>query len=204
VTLTKNKGKEKMQTITKTIDTYNYSELEGTAKDKARQWMAEAATDYGWYEDAIEDYKETANFLGIDIDKVYFSGFCSQGDGAMFVGGWQYAQGSVAKVRDEWPKDNELHRIARELRDASRKSFWRANARTEHRGHYYHSGCMVVAVDDCPEDIEDDIKQALRDFADWIYDALRKEYDYLTSEEHLADLAAGNDWLFDEDGNRVS
>jgi hypothetical protein len=57
----KKQGKEKMQTLTKTIDTYNYSELEGTAKDKARSWLAETATNYGWYEDAIEDYKETAN-----------------------------------------------------------------------------------------------------------------------------------------------
>lgn len=42
-----------------------------------------------------------------------------------------------------------------------------------------------------------------REYADEIFHALRKEYEYLTSEEHMAEMAEANDYRFDDDGNFV-
>ncbi len=37
-----------------------------------------------WYESVYEHFKEMMSVIGIRVDKVYFSGFWSQGDGACF------------------------------------------------------------------------------------------------------------------------
>ena len=67
------------------VEIYKYAELDDSAKQKAREWYLEGM-DYEWwegtYEMAIEDGKEK----GFYIDKIYFSGFCSQGDGASWTG----------------------------------------------------------------------------------------------------------------------
>jgi hypothetical protein len=70
---------------TKEITIYKWEELSQSAQQKARDWYIEGM-DYNWwdsvYEMAIEDGKEK----GFYIDKIYFSGFYSQGDGASWIG----------------------------------------------------------------------------------------------------------------------
>jgi hypothetical protein len=67
------------------VEIYKYAELTPQAQQKARDWYLESM-DYEWwegtYEMAIEDGKEK----GFYIDKIYFSGFHSQGDGASWTG----------------------------------------------------------------------------------------------------------------------
>ena len=67
------------------VEVFKYDELSDSAKQKAREWYLEGM-DYDWwdstYEMAIEDGKEK----GFYIDKIYFSGFSSQGDGASWTG----------------------------------------------------------------------------------------------------------------------
>ena len=50
------------------------------------------------------------------------------------------------------------------------------------------------------ESLEDWVKREVRAYADGIYKNLQTEYDWLTSEEQIADMAEANDWRFDEDG----
>ena len=67
------------------VEVYKYGELSESAQQKAREWYLESM-DYDWwdsvYEMAIEDGKEK----GFYIDKIFFSGFHSQGDGASWTG----------------------------------------------------------------------------------------------------------------------
>ena len=67
------------------LEVFKYGELSESAQQKAREWYIEGM-DYDWwdsvYEMAIEDGKEK----GFYIDKIYFSGFYSQGDGASWIG----------------------------------------------------------------------------------------------------------------------
>ena len=78
-----------------------------------------------------------------------------------------------------------------------------------HSGRYSHSGCMDASVwhyDDQHRDIgdaEDDIAQLMRDFADWIYDQLEKEYEYQCSDNVVEESIIANEYEFDEDGDRV-
>lgn len=149
--------------------------------------------------------------------KIWFSGFSSQGDGASWEGRYRYAPGALKKLQSEAPafyKDAEgverpipanaeLHRIAKALQDAQKRQFCQLEANVTHSGHYYHSGCMRVEVhhrEDHYRDIgdaEEDITDALRHFADWIYWRLKEEYEWLNSDEYLE----GNNYDFCEDGS---
>ena len=140
---------------------------------------------------------------------IWFSGFASQGDGACFDGTYAYAKGAAKAIRAHAPEDKELHRIADELQSIQRRYFYRIEARTKHSGHYYHSGCMSVeawnrdasAYADCAA--EDDMRDALRSFADWIYRQLEREYDYLNSDYAVDESIIVNEYEFDVEGRRI-
>ena len=43
----------------------------------------------------------------------------------------------------------------------------------------------------------------MRDFAQWIYDSLEKEYEYQMSDEFVTENIEANEYEFDEEGNRA-
>lgn len=193
----------------KTIETkvYNFDELSDDAKEKARQWCREN-DDFSFHaESVLEDAKECAKLIGIDIDNIYYSGFSSQGDGACFEGAYSYKAGGLKAIKEHAPKDKELHRIAKALQDAQKAQFYNIHARVKQSGHYSHSGCTNIDVyhNDRPYDSikqEDAIKEALRDFMDWIYKQLEKEYEYHSEDAQVDESINANEYTFTETGKR--
>ena len=51
--------------------------------------------------------------------------------------------------------------------------------------------------------LEDAVLQSAKDYADDIYQALEKEYDYISSDEYLMELCESNDYRFNDDGHLV-
>ena len=127
---------------------------------------------------------------------------------ACFEGTYHYKPGALKAIKAEAPQDEELQRIARELQAVQARHFYKLTASMSHSGHYSHSGCMDVSVEHSEDpyrdigDAEDDIRQLMRDFADWIYAQLEKEYNYQTSDEVVEEAILANEYTFDEDGNR--
>lgn len=198
-----------MRTLTTTRELYQFAELDDDAKERARDWWRNLeAQDYE-PDYVVDDAERMGAILGIEFDPrpvrlmnggtrydptVYWSGFSSQGDA----------------IRKEAPLDKALHDIADALQAAQRKCFYRLEARTRHRGHYYHSGCMQVDVFDCgnqyanlPDGTEDAISQALRDFADWIYRQLEADYEWRLADEQVDESIAANEYEFDKEGRRA-
>lgn len=133
--------------------TYTFDELSEAAKDVAREWYRQGALDYEWWEAAIETAKEIGATIGIDIDKVYFSGFSSQGDGACFEGTYHYKKGGLKELLKNWPPVPTqskailgMHKVARQLQDLQSKNFYRLEASVRHSGFYQHSGCTSISV----------------------------------------------------------
>lgn len=210
-----------MRTMTTTV--YQFNELSDTAKAKAREWWR---SHYEFdAECVIDDACDVAELMGLNIrcerkrradgsaswgPSVYWSGFCSQGDGASFKGLYKYRKGSVAAVRAYAPKDEELHRIAKALVAAQRQAFYQLGADIRQFGHYCHEMSMEIQVykpkdEYCPVPVsaEGDIIEALRDFARWIYKQLEQEYEYQTADEQVDENIIANEYEFDEEGNRV-
>lgn len=187
-----------------------FDQLSPEAKQQAINDYREGGIDFSFEQECIfDEAKEIAEIIGIDIDQIYYSGFCSQGDGACFVGRWEYRKGSVKEIKGFAPLDPELHRIASELQKAASKQFYKVVCRTTHRGHYYHEFCMdceTIHTEDQYRDmscVEDQITEALRDFACWIYKQLEKQYDYLHTAEAIIEAITNNEYEYDEQGKGI-
>ena len=195
----------------RTIETnvFEFNELSDSAKETAIQWYRSCIESSDYAETVIYDAKEIGALFGLDIDEVYYSGFSSQGDGACFVGKYSYKKGSLKAIKAYTPKYTELHDIVARLQHIQRQSFYKLSARCTHSGHYYHSGCMSIDVDHDEGSyrvnnlIEQDIIDLLRQFADWIYRQLEKEYDYINFNENIIENIICNEYEFDTNGNRA-
>jgi hypothetical protein len=210
------------RTITKTV--YQFEELSDSAKERAREWWRGCENQDFDTDFVFEDAVTCGKILGIDIathpvklmngstrrdPTIFYSGFSSQGDGACFEGTYAYAKGSAKAIRKHvGTRDHVLWTIADSLQAIQRRYFYRVEARMKHSGHYSHSGCMSVDVSladtsgyDEP-DCADDIKQCMREFADWIYRQLESEYDYRMANEQVDEAITCNEYEFDETGKR--
>ena len=197
-------------------EVYQYSELSEEAQEKARDWCREASMGDNYFSEyVIEDAVRMAEIIGIEISmrdgkksepKIYWSGFSSQGDGACFEGRYHYTKGAVKKIKAE-TNDKELIRISEQLQDVQKSYFYRLSANMKHQGRYSHSNAMSVDVDysgDDSRDISDagdEVTQLMRDFADWIYSNLEKEWDYQNSGEAVEETILTNKYDFNEDGS---
>jgi hypothetical protein len=208
------------RTQTDTYEVYTFKELQPEVQAEViERYQQQAGEFFDSAEFVYENAAEIADLFGLDINtrrsksgnyspNIYYSGFCSQGDGACFEGRYSYKPGALAAVKAHAPQDTTLHQIVKDLQDAQCTAFYRLTARTTQRGHYYHSGCMSVDVErtddaDVTHDQEDAITQALRDFADWIYSELETSYDYDTSEENARDYLENDDAEYTAGGDRV-
>lgn len=206
---------------------FTYDELSESAKERALDETRSQEYHYDWWDCIYEDAVCIGALMGIRIDThavktnrgreyqetcIFFSGFCSQGDGACYTGHYSRPAHDVVKAITEYaPQDEELKRIAEGLTvlqvTARMKYGGHVSAIVTTSGNYSHSGTMSVEVDfhedvrDLPtDDIVTDLTQLLRDFADWIYKQLEAEDEYIHSEEYIVEGFKANENLFDEDG----
>lgn len=206
------------------ITVYQFDELGDCAQETARSWYREKAFDFDWYDFVFSDFETICNILGIDLrtsqgplvgrgrrnaPQIFFTGFCSQGDGACFTGSYAYRAGASRAIRAHAPLDGELHRIADALRDVQRRHFYQLGACIRHQGRYCHEYSMEISVErdriDCSDfsaSAEDTIIEALRDLARWLYRQLEKEFEYLTSEPAVDEALTANGYTFLENGKR--
>lgn len=205
-----------------TIEVYKFSELDESAKEKAREWYSNGALDYDWWDSVYEDAGRIFDILGIVSQKpvklmgggtryepcIWFSGFCSQGDGACFEGSYSYAKGSAKAIREYAPLDTVLHEIADTLVDVQRRNFYRLTARISHSGRYYHEYSVSIDVENSEgfnvsDDDAETVAETLRDLMRWIYRALELEHDWLLNDETVDENIEANEYEFYEDGNRA-
>ena len=192
-------------------EVYEFNELSEQAKEHARERYRANAFDYDWWEYVYDDTKSAAELLGISINNIQFSGFWSQGDGASFTGDYRYAKGAFKRIKAWAPEDKELHRIAGGLQSIQKRYFYslRASITNGAGSNYYsHSGTMHIEAWDARRsgytdvgNAEGELADLMRSFADWIYQQLREEYEFLTSDEQIDEAICANEYEFTEDGS---
>lgn len=165
---------------------------------------------FDWWDFIYENFKEY-NDEYFDIEKIYFSGFWSQGDGAMF----EYSDISN-KLRDIFIDGLDLSPM--------RKGWLRNNASVSgkgvQRGLYYHEkSCshsiywevdngdlywdrpLYQWIESFANDFENFIEELYVNLCADLYSTLEKEYTHLTSDESILESLEINDYEFTEDGN---
>lgn len=197
--------------MTKHYTLYTFDELSDTAKEKARDWYRDGQLDYDWWDSVYEDAMTAVKHLGIEIDEISFRGFSHQGDGARFRGSYRFKKGWRKAIFAEFgdgDTQRKLLDIGQQLHEAQARQFYQLVAVVTYRGRYEHSGCTSIDVSHDEEpyrdigDCEDAVTQALREFMDWIYKMLEKEYDWLRSDEAVDESIIANEYTFLENGKR--
>lgn len=208
-----------MRTLTTTKTVFSFDELSDKAKAFAIQEHGKFLSDEFDPDFTIADTATIADKIGIDLNNItgrtlsgkttfrpaiYWQGFWSQGDGACFEGFYSYRKGALKHVKKYAPTDTELHQIVSDLQDAQKRCFYAASADCSQYGRYMVQSVDVsidhIVSDETFSAIETDIKQALKAFADWMYGQIKREYEYVTSEQNIIDSIRANEYEFDENG----
>ena len=207
--ITANRGEQDAMEVL-SIKTFAFDELSDTAKATAIEENYEYNTNYDWWDGDYDDFKNVGKCIGIDIDDIYFSGFSSQGDGACFEGRYAYKAGWGKELSGYCGGDSfeEIRAIGKRLQDIQRKSFYAIQASVKQSGHYHHAMCTDIEVT-CERSEEyynpiggNDIIEELRNFMNWMYSQLNKQYDYLTTDDAIKESFEANDVHFLEDGTK--
>ena len=202
-----------------TITLYTYDELSDDAKETAKQWWLDCRDETD-YECVTDDFATIAAKLGIDLatnpvklmgggtrndPAIWWSvGYC-QSDYAAFDGRYAYVKGAAASVKDYAPQDKELHAIADRLQAVQSRHLYALTATIKYH-HYY--GLQVETRNerheygDVSAAVESEVKEIMRDLAQWLYRQLVQQDEYLRSDEQIADAMEANGYTFREDGRR--
>lgn len=203
---------------------YTFEELDERAQARARDWYREGIPRDDWYESIFEDFERICEILGVQLATrpvrlfgggtrakpcIWFSGFASQGDGACFEGSYSYQKGASRAIRAYAPRDMRLAAIADQLQQIQRKNVYALEARLTHRGRYYHEHSMEISVERNSDryqpptaNAEDDVSEALRDLARWLYRQLEREHDFQLSNEVVDESLIANGYTFTDAGRR--
>ena len=185
---------------------YSFDELNEEAKKVAVEKLHDINVQNDWYDYIFDDVRTFGKLIGIDINRIYFSGFWSQGDGACFECDYSYAKDSMSRIKEYAPNDEVLHAIAKRLLDVQKRNFYKLTATSKHRGHYYHERCTDIYVYrdgnyiNGVDNSEEEVIDSLRDLMRWVYKQLEDAYDYATSESEIIETIKCNEYEFTSEG----
>jgi hypothetical protein len=189
---------------------YTFNELSATAKEVAIENHRDINTYDGWWEPIFEDITQEAEQAGFHVGNIYFSGFWSQGDGAMF----EYTTLG----------DTLLNKFVDQLDLSPMRKSWLktqtfAQSEGTHRGHYYHENCCSHKISfeadfgwganinfynwisSFEDQFEEFVIAEYKTLCRELYSRLNNYNDELSTDEAVADTIIMNEWEFDEDGN---
>ena len=182
--------------------------------EKYRYWNVDGID---WWASVYDSFKERMEDIGIRVERMYFSGFWSQGDGACFEG-WV----------DDWGLFLKSLGITNDVLMEFANNHWAFSVK--HSGHYYHENCVSFSIDtpnpdgDGEDDgwfieryspyevddfrsvawlavlkefdfssMEETFRDAFKDHMRQLYKDLEAEYDYLTSDEAVWESIVANE-----------
>lgn len=162
--------------------------------------------DFDWWVYTYDDFKEICSRIGIDVERINFTGFWSQGDGACFIGSYRYKKGGV-KALSEYIDNKELLEIAQRLQTLQKSCFYRYAANIEQHGRYCHEYTMYTNSEILDyyeykgfEELDMSFLGCFRSLAKWLYKRLEKEYYFLTSDSDVFETLQANKYTFNEFG----
>lgn len=197
----------------RTILVYKFDELSERAKERARDWYRGCIATED-FDTIIEDVERMGAILGIEIqthgvrlmngatrqDPSVWWQLDGQGQGASYSGFYRYAKGSCKAIKAE-TNDKELIRIASALTKAQKATGYKLEVKISAReaGHWN----MGFEYEDFNVSEAEQVEEALKDFAKWIFKQLQAQSEYLYSEENVDDSIIANEYDFDMEGKRI-
>lgn len=167
--------------------------------------------DTDWWNCVYSGFREDMKAVGIDVRRMFFSGFWSQGDGACFEGEFDNLRTYLDHHhRDQYPMIRKL---------LGHGGYIHITA--THHGMYHHENSILFSVDwadafyhliECPtefheqvvdtwdkqlsqeiDDFERDVTEQWRTYMGDLYSRLEAEYEYLVSDEAVWEAIEANE-----------
>ena len=207
------------------VEVFEYDELDEKAQARARDWYREGDREFFSEcagRNVLDDAVRMFGIMGwtFDTHEVRLMGGGTrrdpsvswqlgymQSDGVWIEASYSHAKGSTRKIREEAPEDKTLHTIADRLLELQKQHGYRLNARVRHNDR----GPMDLDVESDARDERARVvgeetyflmREIVRDIERWIYDQLRTEDEYQSSDEVVADNIRANEYTFRANGER--
>lgn len=184
------------------VSLFSLNELSPEAKKRAIEKEREFLSSQWDGEYTKNDAKDIFTLLGYDIDKIYYSGFASQGDGACFEGTWRASQVQPGKAHEYAPQDTKIKDLATEIEVFAAK-YPELSFSVNHSGHYYHEFCTTFDIADEFEmsdkdfnDIEKQLIEFSRALMKWLYRRLESDYFSDMEDEQIEENINANDRVY--------
>ena len=196
-----------------------FDSLPSNVRDSILDKHRDTNCHHDWWDCTYDDFVNEMYDQGILVERMYFSGFWSQGDGACFEG----KVNNWGKFLSSCGYDNLIY-----VKHA--EDFW--HFRVQHSGHYYHENCTDFVFDlelpNSPDDeefaadfyshlpeveqavtvallneldqgkLEEEFTTKFKDHMRSLYRWLEDEHDHLTSDDAVLDALEACDLLEDE------
>ena len=192
---------------------YEFEELPKEVQSRVINDLSDINTDYEWYDGEFAYWKEKLEEFGFMTPEIFFSGFCSQGDGACFncksidlEKAWKFFKIDMAK------QDNWIHRKL-QVHEAWLYDYLYNYVTFEIQcvnSRYSHENSQTVCSY-CYKPVSGVLDKFYTEFEDWledfrrglcmeIYRNLEDEYNHLISEDAVKDTILANGYEFYPDG----
>jgi len=130
---------------------FSYDELSDRAKNRVRTKHCEHM-DWEWWDDVYAYFKERGDERGFGIEYMRFSGFSSQGDGALWTGRIRVAPFISYHISDTDPLHHRYQILLMLLGEDWLDSYVDVS---QSGFHYAHSGCMRFESNLCDSAVAD-------------------------------------------------
>ena len=192
---------------------YTFEELSEEAKEKAikNRYINVEISEWYWF--IYDVFKHQYSNL-FDITNIYFSGFHSQGDGAMF----EY-DGITDKLIDEFIAQLELSPLRKKIV----KDIFYFSGSGKHKGYYHNEHCCwhIINIEctyayregyypnidefmyELQVDFDAYVREKYIDLAKELYQSLEYEYEWHTSDEAIEERLIENEYEFTENGELI-
>lgn len=188
------------------IKLYKFNELSEEAKKNAIEKLHDINVNSSfWHECIVDMFKEDTQKF--EVEKVYFSGFWSQGDGAMF----EYSgisqelfEEAIDSLKIDNYKKNAMKKAGIFSVKGKQQGCYYHEKSCNHIMYFENNDVLHENIDslfyEFHSELEDFIEDKYIELARELYNKLENEYEYQTSEEAIIETIECNDYEFTEEG----
>lgn len=203
-----------------TITLYRFEELPQATQKKVTQKLSHINADYSfWYEYSYDQFKNLCALLGITVEpkSIHFKGFYSQGDGSSFRANVDFVKLAESVKKRAWIElmpESELDLNAPVVSNRLLSLIKKGVIDVSTNVNAHSSGTGIEAcldwncntdktfsnIDNAISNLESWFENTAKKLNDYLYQSLQAEYEYVTSEQSVAETIVANEYLFTIDG----
>lgn len=188
------------------ITAYTFAELSDKAKDKAHYDFLSSGVDTFDTDNTLEHWQAKLEKAGFNVARLDYS-VGGQGDYVSIVGRYRYRKGWKKGYTAEYGNQCKALPCLLDLQKAQSKVFYDFDLQlsvTSYGTQLFEYDCIGDVYNyryqPMPEDVYQDMQEAVKDVCWLILQGLRTDYEYTSSIEYFVDMCECNEWLFNEHG----